>query len=85
MALSRVPEQAQSEAFGPADVAELICLLILDDFAYELHAAIAEPFKRLVNVIHGEHDAQIAQSIDWGVAVIATAGSVRQWDSLSWV
>jgi hypothetical protein len=32
------------------DVAEPICVFILDYFAYELRAALAEPFKRLVDV-----------------------------------
>jgi hypothetical protein len=44
--------------------------LILDYFAYELRAARAEPFKRLVDVVHGEHDAEVAQGVDRGVAVI---------------
>jgi hypothetical protein len=35
-----------------------------------LRAAFAEPIKRLVDIVHGEHDAEIAQSIHRGVAVI---------------
>lgn len=42
--------------FRPTEVAEPKRVLILDDFAYELRAARAEPFKRLVDVINGEHD-----------------------------
>ena len=46
--------------FRPADVAEPIRAFILDYLAYELRAAIAEPFKRLVDIVHGEHDAEVA-------------------------
>jgi len=35
-----------------------------------LRAALAELFKRLVDVVHGEHDAEVAWSVHRGVAVI---------------
>ena len=54
----------------PANVAEPICVLILDDVPDELRAAIAEPCERLVDVVHGEHYAKVAQGVDRGVAVI---------------
>src|SRR5690349_8275393 len=62
--------ESDEKPFRPADVAVPIRVFILDYFAYELRAALAEPFKRLVNVVHGEHDAEIAQSVHRGVAVI---------------
>ena len=52
--------ESDEKPFRPADVAEPIRVFILDYVAYELRAALAEPFKRLVNVVHGEHDAQVA-------------------------
>ena len=52
--------ESDEEPFRPTDVAEPICVFILDDFAYELRAAGAEPFKRLVDVVYGEHDAEVA-------------------------
>ena len=52
------------------DVAEPIRVFILDYFAYELRAARAEPFERLLDVVHGEHDAEVAQGVDRGVSVI---------------
>ena len=52
--------ESDEKPFRPADVAEPIRVFILDYFAYELRAAIAEPFKRLVDVVHGEHDAEVA-------------------------
>jgi hypothetical protein len=46
--------------FRSADVAEPIRVLILDNFAYELRAAVEKPSKRLVDVVHGEHDSEVA-------------------------
>jgi hypothetical protein len=45
---------------GPADIAEPIRGFMLDYFAYELRAALVEPFKRLVDVVHGEHDTEVS-------------------------
>src|SRR5437868_15064490 len=55
---------------GPADVAEPIRVSVLDHLANELRAVLGEPAEHLVDVVHGEHDAQIAESIHRGVAVI---------------
>ena len=52
--------ESDEKPFRPADVAEPIRVLILDYFAYELCAALAKPVKRLVDVVHGEHDAEVA-------------------------
>src|SRR5215471_9954973 len=62
--------ESDEKPFRPADVAKPIRVFILDYFTYELRAAIAEPSKRLVDVVHGEHDAEVAQSVNRGVAVI---------------
>jgi len=43
-----------------ADVAEPVRVLILDHFADELRTVLAEPLQRVLDVVHGEHDAQIA-------------------------
>jgi hypothetical protein len=43
--------------FGPADVAEPIHVFVLDHLADELGAVLAEPGERIVDVVHGEHDA----------------------------
>ena len=37
--------ESDEKPFRPADVAEPICVFILDDFAYELRAALAEPLR----------------------------------------
>jgi hypothetical protein len=52
--------ESDEKHFRPTDVAEPIRIFILDYFAYELRAARAEPSKRLVDVVHGEHDAEVA-------------------------
>jgi hypothetical protein len=52
--------ESDEKPFRPADVAEQIRVFILDYFAYELRAARTEPFKRLVDVVHGKHDAEVA-------------------------
>ena len=62
--------ESDEKPFRPADVAEPIRILIPDYFAYELGAALAKPFKRLVDVVNREHDAEVAQSVHWSGAVI---------------
>ncbi len=75
--------ESDQKPFRPADVAEPIRVFILDYVAYELRAAFAEPFKRLVDVVHGEHDAEVAQSVHGGVAVIRD-GRRRESSSRPW-
>ena len=52
--------ESDEKPFRPADVAEPIRIFIPDYFSYELRAALAEPFKRLIDVVHGKHDAEVA-------------------------
>ncbi len=52
--------ECDEKPFRPADVAQPIRVFIPDYFAYELGAALAEPFKRLVDLVHGKHDAEVA-------------------------
>ncbi len=52
--------ESDEKPFRPADVAEPIRVFIPDYFAYELGAALTKPFKRFVDVVHGEHDAEVA-------------------------
>jgi hypothetical protein len=51
------------KSFGPPDVAEPLHVFVLDDFADELRAVLAEPSERVVDVVHGEHDAEVAESV----------------------
>src|SRR5262245_43625851 len=52
--------ESDEKPFRPLNVAEPIRVLISDYFAYELRATIAEPFERLVDIVHREHDAKVA-------------------------
>jgi len=57
---SLLPEllgKPDENSFGAPDVAESIRVFVLDHFANELRAAFAEPGERIVDVLHGEHDA----------------------------
>jgi hypothetical protein len=56
-ALAELLGEPDEKSFGAADVAEPIRVFVLDYFADELRAALAEPGERLVDVVHGEHDA----------------------------
>src|SRR5262249_52392559 len=49
--------ETDEKSFGPPDVAEPIRVFVLDHFADELRPALAEPDQRIVDVLHGEHDA----------------------------
>src|SRR6266511_3566526 len=69
-ALAELLGEPDEQSFGAADVAEPIRVLVLNHFANELRAALAEPGERLVDVVHGEHDAEVAESVHRGVPVI---------------
>src|SRR5919202_5178321 len=63
--------EPDEKAFGPADVAEPIRVFVLDHVAAdELRAVLSEPGERLVDVVHREHDAQVAEGVHRGVPVI---------------
>src|SRR5258705_329754 len=60
-ALPKLLGEPDEQSFGAADVAEPIRVLVLHHVANELRAARAEPGERRVDVVHGEHDAQVAE------------------------
>jgi hypothetical protein len=63
--------EPDEKSVGPSDVAEPIRVFVLDHFAAdELRATLDEPGERLVDVIHGEHDAQVAEGVHRGVPMI---------------
>jgi hypothetical protein len=62
--------QPDENALGASDVAEPIHVFILDHFVDELRAVLSEPGERIVEVVHREHDTQIAQRIHGSVPVI---------------
>src|SRR6478609_1500970 len=51
---------------GTADVSEPIRVSVLDHFADDRRAALAESGERVVEVVHGEHDAEVAEGIHRG-------------------
>src|SRR5947209_4696057 len=66
------------QSFGAADVAEAVGLLVLHHIPDELCADLAEPRERLVDVVHREHDAQVAESIHRSVPVIGNDGRCEE-------
>src|ERR671924_557035 len=62
--------QPDQNALGASDVAEPIHVFVLDHFVDELRAVLAEPGERIVEVVHGEHDAEVTESVHRGVPVI---------------
>jgi hypothetical protein len=52
--------ESDEKSFRPADVAEPIRVFILNYFAYEPRAALAELLERPVDVVYREHNAQVA-------------------------
>src|SRR5688572_29828100 len=74
---SLLPEllgKPDENSFGAPDVAEPIRVFVPDHFADELRAAFAEPGERIVDVLHGEHDAKVTESVHRGSAVIGDHG-----------
>jgi IS30 family transposase len=70
--------QSDQDFFGAADIAKPIDVLVLNHFANELRAAPAQPRERVVNVLHGEHHSQVAQSVHRGAAVVGSHGGYEE-------
>ena len=70
MASADLLGQPDENALGASDVAEPIHVFVLDHFVDELRAVLAEPGQRIVEVVHREHDAEVAESVHRGVPVI---------------
>src|SRR3954454_24108924 len=64
--------EADQKSFGPADVAEPVHAFVLDHFVDELCAVFAEPGERVVDVVNGEHDTQVAQSVHGSLPVVSS-------------
>ena len=65
--------ESDQKPFRPADVAEPIRVFIPDYLAHELRSALAKPLERLVDVVHGEHDAQVPERS------LGRFGDPRRW------
>ena len=68
--LADLLRQADEDPLGAADVTEPILILVLHQFTDQLGSVRTEPGERIVDVVHGEHDTQITQSVHRGVPVI---------------
>ncbi len=76
--------QPDENALGASDVAEPIHIFVLDYFVNELCAVVPESGERIVEVVYGEHDTQVTQSVHRGVPVIGDHGwreKSREFDS----
>jgi N-acyl homoserine lactone hydrolase len=62
--------QSDENALRASDVAEPIHVFVPDYFVDELRAVPAEPGQRIVEVVHREHDAEVAEGVDRSVSVI---------------
>src|SRR5262245_65516757 len=71
--LGRLGEPDQN-SFGAPYVAEPVDAFVIDDFIDHRRAELAEPREGVVDVIDGEHHAQISQRVDRGCAVIGHDG-----------
>lgn len=56
-AMPELLSEPDEDSFGAPDVAEPIRVFVLGHFADEFRAAFTEPGERIVNVLHGKHDA----------------------------
>jgi len=70
LALLKLLGESDEDFFRPANVAESIRVFIPHDFTDELRAMLAEPRYRVVDVVDGEHDAQVTERVHRGVSVI---------------
>src|SRR5919202_730441 len=76
--------QPDENALGASDIAEPIHVFVLDHFVDELRAVSAEPGERIVEIVHCEHDTQVAQRVHRSVPVIGDyrrRANSREFDS----
>src|SRR6476646_1252374 len=69
--------QPDENALGASDVAEPIHVFVLDHFVDEPRAVREEPGQRIVEVVHREHDAGVAERVYRRVPVVR-GGSRRE-------
>src|SRR4051794_3375541 len=63
--------EPDENAFGPAHVAQPVCVLVLDDvLADQLRTSLRQPFDGVVDVVNREHHSEVAESVDRRVPVI---------------
>jgi len=53
--------EANENSFGTPDIAKSVDVFIVDDFIDHCRPELAEPGESVVDVLDGEHDAQVPQ------------------------
>src|SRR5689334_6090632 len=74
---SLLPEllgEPDEDSLGTPDVAEPVDAFVVHDFIDHRRAELAEPGEGVVEVLDGEHDAQVPQRVHRGCAVIGRDG-----------
>src|SRR6185436_18788638 len=72
--LPKLLAEPDENSFRTADVAEPVDAFVIDDFIDHRRAELAEPGEGVVDVIDGEHDAQVSQRVHGRSAVIGRDG-----------
>src|SRR5690606_16825801 len=76
--------QTDENAFRPADIAEPIDVLVVDNIIDHRRAEPAEPRERVIDVVDSEHDTQVAQRVHGRGTMVGCDGrhiKARQLDS----
>src|SRR6185369_15348289 len=66
--------EPDENSFGTSDVAEPVDVFVIDDYIDHRRTEPAEPGEGVVDVLDGEHDAQVSQRVHGGGAVIGCDG-----------
>jgi hypothetical protein len=62
--------QSNQQALGATNVAQSIRVFVLNYLTDELCSMLLETGEGFINIFHGEHNAQVAQRIYWGISMI---------------
>src|SRR3954471_21581482 len=63
--------EADEKSLGPPDVADPVHVFVLNHFVNELCTVFAKPGERIVDVVDGEHDPQVAKSVLGSLPVVS--------------
>src|SRR6187397_1606260 len=66
--------EPDENSFGIPDVAEAVDVFVIDDFIDHRRTELYEPGEGVVDVLDGEHDAQVSQRVHGGCTVIGRDG-----------
>src|SRR5690606_29272186 len=66
--------ETDENSFGTSDVTEPIDVFVIDDLVDHRRAALSEPGEGVIEVIDGEHDAQVSQRVHGSCAMVGRNG-----------